>query len=97
MGKVTFSMMLRSGKRLKYWKMNPIRSLRRLVSSVSDMSPIRVPLMKMSPVVGVSRQPIRFRRVDLPEPEGPMTEMNSPRFTWNETPSSAVTSPAGSG
>jgi len=82
---------------LKYWKMNPIRSLRRLVSSVSVMSLVRTPLIQISPEVGVPRHPIRFRSVDFPEPEGPITEMNSPRSTWNETPASAVTSPAGSG
>ena len=34
--------------------------------------------MWISPVVGTSRHPMRLRRVDFPEPEGPMMAMNSP-------------------
>ena len=36
------------------------------------------PSSQISPVVGRSRQPIRFTSVDLPEPEGPMIETHSP-------------------
>ena len=71
-------MTFNSGNRLKYWKMNPIRSLLKSVSWSSDMSRILVPLMKISPDVGVSRHPMRLKRVDFPEPEGPMIAMNSP-------------------
>src|SRR5258708_10515534 len=43
------------------------------------------------PEVGVSRQPRICIRVDLPEPEGPMMETNSPRPMATSTPRSACT------
>ena len=45
----------------------------------------------MLPLFGLSRQPIRFMNVDLPEPDGPITETNSPRSMASDTPSSART------
>src|SRR6185295_10763952 len=44
-----------------------------------------------SPCEGVSRHPIRFISVDLPEPDGPVIARYSPRFTSNDTPCSACT------
>jgi hypothetical protein len=35
-----------------------------------------------------------FIRVDLPQPDGPTTAANSPRFTWIERPSTASVPPA---
>ncbi len=35
---------------------------------------------------GVSRQPMRFIRVDLPEPDGPMIATYSPRSMAMDTP-----------
>ncbi len=52
------------------------------------------PSSEYVPEVGVSRQPITFMRVDLPEPDGPMTAAYSPRPMSMETPSSAWTSAA---
>src|SRR5262245_10403674 len=46
------------------------------------------------PLVGVSRQPTMFMRVDLPEPDGPMTATYSPSTMRNETPARACTSSA---
>ncbi len=40
---------------------------------------------------------MRFMNVDLPEPEGPITAMNSPSATSTETPASACTSLSPSG
>src|SRR5579871_3481757 len=34
---------------------------------------------------------MRFMKVDLPEPEGPIIATSSPGFTWSETPRSACT------
>ena len=34
--------------------------------------------MKTLPPVGLSNPPIMLKKVDLPEPEGPMMAMNSP-------------------
>src|SRR5215467_5810636 len=36
-----------------------------------------------------------LNRVDLPQPEGPITPTNSPGATESETPSTAVTTPSG--
>src|SRR5262245_6231579 len=36
-----------------------------------------------------------LNRVDLPQPEGPITPTNSPGATVSETPSTAVTTPSG--
>ena len=36
-------------------------------------------VQQVAPLVGVSRQPIRFISVDLPEPDGPMIATYSPR------------------
>ncbi len=45
--------------------------------------------MKYWPLVGVSRQPIRFMSVDLPEPDGPMMATYSPRWISMSTPETA--------
>ena len=37
----------------------------------------------------------RLDKVDLPQPDGPMTERNSPGLTLNDTSSTAVTGPSG--
>src|SRR5215472_5401221 len=60
-------------------------------SSSSPISETFLPFSQYSPLVGVSRQPIRFISVDLPEPDGPMIAMYSPRGISNETPCSACT------
>src|SRR5690242_20309840 len=60
-------------------------------SSSSSISETFLPLSQYWPCVGVSRQPIRFINVDLPEPDGPMMAMYSPRGISNETPCSACT------
>jgi hypothetical protein len=44
---------------------------------------------RYSPAVGVSKQPMMFISVDLPDPEGPMMEMNSPFPIFTEMPRSA--------
>ena len=44
------------------------------------------------PSVGLSMPAMRWRRVDLPEPEGPMRATNSPRETETWTLSRARTS-----
>jgi hypothetical protein len=45
-------------------------------------------------LLGVSRQPSRFMKVDLPDPEGPMMATNSPGSTFRSTPLSAGKGPA---
>lgn len=39
-------------------------------------------LMKIEPSVGVSNPPMRFSRVDLPEPEGPTRVTKEPSFIF---------------
>src|SRR5436305_13978152 len=50
-----------------------------------------LPASQYSPFVGRSRQPRRFIKVDLPEPDGPRIATNSPGYTSSETPRSACT------
>src|SRR6185312_9620427 len=47
---------------------------------------------RYAPEVGRSRQPRMCIRVDLPEPEGPVTARNSPSWTSSDTPRNARTS-----
>src|ERR671919_1192454 len=60
-------------------------------SSSSSISETFLPLSQYSPCEGVSRQPIKFINVDLPDPDGPMIAMYSPRGISNDTPCSACT------
>src|SRR3954447_24933780 len=59
------------------------------------MRDVLTPSSQYSPVVGLSRQPITFMNVDLPDPDGPMIATNSPSWISRETPRSAwtITSP----
>ena len=67
--------------RLNDWKTNPVRSRRRRVARSSDSWLIVWPSRMTSPLVGWSRPPRTCRRVDLPEPDGPMSATNSPGWT----------------
>src|SRR2546428_4570409 len=60
-------------------------------SSSSSISETFLPFSQYCPCDGVSRQPIRFIKVDLPDPEGPVMATYSPRRTSNDTPWSACT------
>ena len=42
----------------------------------------------------LSSPPMTLNKVDLPQPEGPITERNSPGLTSNETSSTAVIGPS---
>ena len=90
-GRATFSRQESEGRRLKNWKMKPILSRRRRVRSSSERSATDWPSMRISPEVGRSRPPMRLRRVDLPEPEGPTMETISPRAMCRSMDSSAAT------
>jgi hypothetical protein len=54
---------------------------------------IRVWSSQMLPLDKVSRPARQFSAVDLPQPDGPSSAMNSPRRTVNVTPLSALTEP----
>ncbi len=62
------------------------------MSSLSRSEPSDVPPTTASPEVGVSSAARQCIRVDLPEPEGPMTAVYSPVNRSTVTPSSARTS-----
>ncbi len=92
-GRATFCSALSEGSRLNAWKTKPIRVRRSKVSfrslrPVSSVSP-----RNTWPPVGRSRPAVHWSRVDLPEPDGPMTAVNVPLGTSRLTPSSAVTAP----
>ena len=86
-----FSAAVRVGTRLNDWKTNPIRSRRIWVRPASSSSPISWSPTKVRPEVGVSRPAMQCMRVDLPEPDGPMTAVNCPRSKSMVIPSRART------
>ena len=68
-----------------------MRLLRIAASASPESAEIFSPARMYSPPVGLSRQPIRFMNVDLPEPDGPMTATNSFFCMDTVTPRSAAT------
>ena len=90
-GSRMLSCALSVGSRLKDWKMKPSLSRRTRVSRLSFMAARSSPVMRIWPAVGVSRPARQCRRVDLPEPEGPMMAANSPGRMARLTPSRATT------
>src|SRR5260221_7584067 len=60
-------------------------------SSLSFIWLTCLPFSRYEPLLGVSRQPIRFINVDLPEPDGPMMATYSLRSMRRSTPRSACT------
>src|SRR5258708_16080190 len=80
--------------RWKDWNTKPIRLLRMWERRSSSRAETASPSRRSSPRVGRSRHPRMLRRVDLPEPEGPMIEICSPSNTRRLTVSRATTSPA---
>ena len=86
-----FSNAERSRSSLKSWKTQP--TLRRRSGTFERLSRVRSrPPTMIRPAVGSSS----FRRsrmiVDLPEPDGPTTNTNSPFSITNDAPSTATTS-----
>ena len=74
------------GSRLNVWNTNPISSFRMRASSLSFIWLTCLPFRRYDPLDGVSRQPIRFISVDLPDPDGPMMATYSPRSIEMFTP-----------
>ena len=73
-----FSITVRWGKRLKDWNTIPIR--RRTAHSWAPLAAaMSCPSTRISPAVEVSSRLMQRSRVLLPVPEGPMTEITSPR------------------
>jgi hypothetical protein len=86
-----FSSAVSIGSRLKNWKMKPMCSRRIFVSSLSFSFVMSEPSMITFPEVGRSSPARMCIIVDLPEPDGPMTAVSSPRATPREQPLSAWT------
>ena len=91
-GSSTFSKAVIWGSRLKPWKTKPTRRLRTSASCVAgELRHVLAAQTVACPSVGVSRQPMRFMSVDLPEPEGPTIATNSPLSTSRSMPFRAST------
>ena len=68
------------GTRLNDWKMNPICSRRRSVNCFWFMEETSRPSTITLPDEGASSPAMQCMSVDLPEPEGPMMAVISPRL-----------------
>src|SRR6266536_1279018 len=90
-GSRMFSRALSIGSKLKNWKMNPMCSLRSLVSGVSARVVISVPATCTEPDVGLSKPARMCMSVDLPDPDGPITAVIRPTGMSTLTPRSAAT------
>src|SRR5690606_19640573 len=88
-GTSTLSNRLRSGIRLKPWKMKPIFWLRRRERASSPRWLTSWPSSRYWPLVKVSSSPAMLRKVVLPEPDGPVTATNSPSRTCRSSERSA--------
>ena len=86
-------MTLRCGSKPKCWKTmekRVLRNSRRRLSSTFKMSS---PSNFICPCVGSIRRVMHRTRVDLPEPERPITTNTSPGATSNETSRTAIVLP----
>src|SRR5690348_11006500 len=84
-GKATLSTTLRQGKVDSSWNTMPIDLCGPSISS---------PPTRTVPSCCASRPPMTLNTVDLPQPDGPMIDRNSPGRTENDTPSTATTGPS---
>lgn len=90
-GRTTFCSTVRDASRLNAWKTKPRRVRRSAVSLFSFMPVISVPPSRTVPAVGRSRPAAHCRKVDFPEPEGPMTAVKLPRERVRSMPRRACT------
>ena len=79
-----FAATVRHGSRPACWNAMPYAWSMRACRAV-------LPKTRMSPAVGSSRSAMSRSSVDLPHPDGPMSETNSPSCTVSSMPVSAVT------
>ena len=77
-----FSLTVICGKRLKCWNTIPMFSLFLLISSLGSV--ISSPSMTTLPLVISSRRFKHLKKVDLPDPEGPIKQMTSPSLISKE-------------
>jgi hypothetical protein len=86
-------MTVMSSSRLKNWKIMPTWLRRNRATAVSLSLSTRSPPTRISPVVGRSMPAMRFSRVDLPLPDGPMIATASPGATVRLTSDTADAAP----
>ena len=84
-------MAVKVGTRLNDWNTKPIRSRRSLVSPASSSPWISSSPTNTWPEVGGSRPAMQCIRVDLPDPDGPITAVNFARSKATVTPARAST------
>ncbi len=92
--RATFSSTVSDGSRLNAWKTKPRRSRRSAVSRSARIRVTSVPPMRTVPPVGRSRPAAHRRRVDFPEPAGPVTAVKPPCGRSRSMPRRACTAPA---
>ena len=92
-GRATFSFAGSSGTSWPSWKTNPKAFSRRRERPASFKPVTDVPPTVISPDVTGSIPERQCRRVDLPEPDGPMTATDCPAGIVTSTPASALTAP----
>ena len=91
-GSTMFSPAVSVGTRLKDWKTKPISSRRSRVSALSFICDRSCSPISTEPLSAVSSAAQQCMRVDLPEPLGPITAVNSPAYRSSVTSSRARTS-----
>ena len=95
---MTFCSAVMCGKRSNCWNTMPMRARKRARSRPCGMERFTPKSMRRSPTCSVpadgsSRRLMQRRKVDLPQPDGPITTTTSPRWTSSETPRTASTVP----
>ena len=80
-----------TGSRLNAWNTKPTWSRRSRVSWRSAIPLISSAPIHTVPLVTESRPAMHCISVDLPEPDGPITEVKDPAGILTDTPASAVT------
>jgi hypothetical protein len=90
-GSVMFSSAVSVGSRLNAWKMKPTLSRRSRVRPLSSSVLISVSPIHARPPLRPSSPAMQCMSVDLPDPDGPMMAVNSPRRNSTSTASRATT------
>src|SRR5260221_3528485 len=85
--KPTLSATVMCGNSAKDWKTMPMSRRLGLAWAMSR------PPMTIRPAVGSTKPAIAISVVDLPQPDGPKSDRNSPRSTERSTPSTATKGP----
>ena len=77
-GKATFSTAVKSDSKLLFWKIIEICSLINLFFSLSLRFVTDFPKILIFPFDGVSNRDIKCKKVDLPDPDGPIMATTFP-------------------